>query len=71
MLPELWQAGCQDHCPGQPVQCLPVLLVKNLLLIPSLTLPYCSLMPFPWVLLLVTKESKLAPAPMVMKHSLY
>lgn len=29
-LPELWPVGCHDHCPGQPAQCLTVLLVKNL-----------------------------------------
>lgn len=48
---------------GQPVQCLTILIVKNLFLIPNLDLPSLSSKPFPLVIPLHALVTSPSPAP--------
>ena len=63
MLLELWEAQCHGHFPGEDVLVPDHSIVKNLFLISNLTLPNHSFMPFPQILLLVTRERRSVPAP--------
>lgn len=51
---ELQQSWCCDHYQGKHVPAADHPLVKNLLLISNLDIPWHSFMLFPWVLSLVT-----------------
>lgn len=60
--PWTWAAWDHDHFPGEPVPVPDHHLVKNLLLIVHLALPYHTFMLFPWVLPLVIKERSALPS---------
>jgi len=59
MLLELWEAQCHGHFPGEDVLVPDHSIVKNLFLISNL--PNHSFMPFPQILLLVTRGDQCLP----------
>lgn len=60
--PELWELAAMVTALGSLFLCLTTFSVKNFFLISNLNFPCCNFMPFPQVLLLVTRERISEPA---------
>jgi len=63
--PELWELAAMVTALGSLFLCLTTFSVKNFFLISNLNFPCCNFMPFPQVLLLVTRKKRSASAPPV------